>query len=151
MPPSTSDTLPRSAAPAPDHQAGGATALVEAATAELALAEVHRRHGAAARIVQAEKVLRGGVGGFFQRELVQLTVDLEAGGIDVEQRPLTPEDVHDDRVGRRFLDAVQQAMETAGPVIVDFMVKQDEIVFPFIPSGQSVKEMLEEPAHNETS
>jgi acetolactate synthase-1/2/3 large subunit len=49
------------------------------------------------------------------------------------------------------VDAVQQAMETAGPVIVDFMVKQDEIVFPFIPSGQSVKEMLEEPAHNETS
>ena len=47
------------------------------------------------------------------------------------------------------VDAVQQAMETAGPVIVDFMVKQDEIVFPFIPSGQSVKEMLEEPAHNE--
>ena len=49
------------------------------------------------------------------------------------------------------VDAVQQAMETVGPVIVDFMVKQDEIVFPFIPSGQSVKEMLEEPAHNETS
>ena len=49
------------------------------------------------------------------------------------------------------VDAVQQAMETAGPVIVDFIVKQDEIVFPFIPSGQSVKEMLEEPAHNETS
>ena len=49
------------------------------------------------------------------------------------------------------VDAVQQAMETAGPVIVDFMVKQDEIVFPFIPSGQSVKEMLEEPAHNESS
>ena len=49
------------------------------------------------------------------------------------------------------VDAVQQAMETAGPVIVDFMVKKDEIVFPFIPSGQSVKEMLEEPAHNETS
>ena len=49
------------------------------------------------------------------------------------------------------VDAVQQAMETAGPVIVDFMVKQDEIVFPFIPSGQSVKEMLEEPAHNETT
>ena len=49
------------------------------------------------------------------------------------------------------VDAVQQAMETAGPVIVDFMVKEDEIVFPFIPSGQSVNEMLEEPAHNGTS
>jgi acetolactate synthase-1/2/3 large subunit len=49
------------------------------------------------------------------------------------------------------VDAVQQAMETAGPVIVDFMVKQDEIVFPFIPSGQSVNEMLEEPAPKETA
>jgi len=49
------------------------------------------------------------------------------------------------------VDAVQQAMETAGPVIVDFMVKQDEIVFPFIPSGQSVNEMLEEPAPKETT
>ena len=52
---------------------------------------------------------------------------------------------------RDRVDAVQQAMETAGPVIVDFMVKEDEIVFPFIPSGQSVNEMLEEPAHNGTS
>ncbi len=43
-------------------------------------------------------------------------------------------------------DAVQQAMETSGPVIIDFMVKEDEIVYPFIPSGQSVNEMLEEPA-----
>jgi len=31
------------------------------------------------------------------------------------------------------------------------MVKEDEIVFPFIPSGQSVKEMLEEPAHDQAS
>jgi len=30
--------------------------------------------------------------------------------------------------------------------IVDFMVKEDEGLYPFIPSGQSVKEMLEEPA-----
>jgi acetolactate synthase-1/2/3 large subunit len=44
------------------------------------------------------------------------------------------------------VDAVQQAMETAGPVIVDFIVKEDEGLFPFIPNGQSVKEMLEEPA-----
>jgi acetolactate synthase-1/2/3 large subunit len=43
-------------------------------------------------------------------------------------------------------DAVQQAMEAAGPVIVDFIVKEDEGLYPFIPSGQSVKEMLEEPA-----
>ena len=47
------------------------------------------------------------------------------------------------------VDAVRQAMETAGPVIVDFMVKEDEGLFPFIPSGQSVKEMLEEPTLEE--
>ena len=48
-------------------------------------------------------------------------------------------------------DAVRQAMETAGPVIVDFIVKEDEGLFPFIPSGQSVKEMLEEPTPKEIS
>ena len=55
------------------------------------------------------------------------------------------------RVTRKdqVLDAVQQAMETAGPVIVDFMVKEDEGLYPFIPSGQSVKEMLEEPTLEE--
>ena len=42
-------------------------------------------------------------------------------------------------------------METAGPVIVDFIVKEDEGLFPFIPNGQSVKEMLEEPAFEEIS
>ena len=47
------------------------------------------------------------------------------------------------------MDAVRQAMETAGPVIVDFIVKEDEGLYPFIPSGQSVKEMLEEPAPEE--
>jgi hypothetical protein len=39
------------------------------------LAVVHRNHGTGARIIQAEKVLRGGVGGFFTKELVQLTVE----------------------------------------------------------------------------
>ena len=55
------------------------------------------------------------------------------------------------RVTRKdqVVDAVRQAMETAGPVIVDFMVKEDEGLFPFIPSGQSVKEMLEEPTLEE--
>ena len=47
------------------------------------------------------------------------------------------------------VDAVQQAMETVGPVIVDFIVKEDEGLFPFIPNGKSVKEMLEEPMFEE--
>jgi acetolactate synthase-1/2/3 large subunit len=42
--------------------------------------------------------------------------------------------------------AIQQAMATPGPVVVDFVVKQDENVYPMIPAGESVKEMREEPA-----
>jgi acetolactate synthase-1/2/3 large subunit len=42
--------------------------------------------------------------------------------------------------------AIQQAMDTPGPVIVDFIVKQDEHVFPMIPAGESVNEMMEQPA-----
>ncbi len=41
-------------------------------------------------------------------------------------------------------EAVHQAMETSGPVIVDFVVKGDENVYPMIPAGQSVQEMMEE-------
>ena len=41
--------------------------------------------------------------------------------------------------------AIRQAMETPGPVVVDFIVKQDEQVYPMIPAGESVKEMMEEP------
>lgn len=46
--------------------------VVEAPTAEQALAEVNARLGSDASIVEAGKVLRGGVGGFFAREVVQL-------------------------------------------------------------------------------
>ena len=41
--------------------------------------------------------------------------------------------------------AIQQAMDTPGPVIVDFIVKHDEAVYPMIPAGESVNEMLEQP------
>lgn len=41
--------------------------------------------------------------------------------------------------------AIQQAMDTPGPVLVDFIVKQDEHVFPMIPAGESVNEMMEQP------
>ncbi len=52
----------------------GASAVVEAATAEAAIAEVHGRFGAGATIVEARRVLRGGIGGFFAKEHVQLHV-----------------------------------------------------------------------------
>ena len=41
-------------------------------------------------------------------------------------------------------DAIQQAMETPGPVIIDFVVKDTENVYPMIPAGGSVLEMMEE-------
>ena len=41
--------------------------------------------------------------------------------------------------------AIQQAMETPGPVLIDFVVDADENVYPMIPAGESVKEMMEEP------
>ena len=41
--------------------------------------------------------------------------------------------------------AIRQAMETPGPVVLDFIVKQDEQVYPMIPAGESVNEMMEEP------
>ena len=43
-------------------------------------------------------------------------------------------------------EAIQQAMETPGPVVIDFIIKDDENVYPMIPAGESVHEMLEEPA-----
>ncbi len=42
--------------------------------------------------------------------------------------------------------AIQTAMDTPGPVIIDFIVKQDEHVFPMIPAGESVNEIMEEPS-----
>jgi hypothetical protein len=50
----------------------GATAVVEATTTEAAIADVHDRFGPDARILDARRVLRGGIGGFFAREVVQL-------------------------------------------------------------------------------
>ena len=47
-------------------------------------------------------------------------------------------------------EAIQQAMEIPGPVVIDFVVKDDENVFPMIPAGESVHEMLEEPTPERT-
>jgi acetolactate synthase-1/2/3 large subunit len=45
-------------------------------------------------------------------------------------------------------DVVRQAMEIAGPVVIDFVVKDNENVYPFIPAGESVNEMMEEQPAN---
>ena len=45
--------------------------------------------------------------------------------------------------------AIEQAMEFDGPALVDFVVEQEENVYPMIPSGMSVNEMIEEPRPQE--
>ena len=63
--------LPTSETP-PEVPVPGATLVAEGATAEAALADVHARLGPDARILDARRTLRGGIGGFFAREVVQL-------------------------------------------------------------------------------
>ncbi|MDP6548792.1 MAG: biosynthetic-type acetolactate synthase large subunit [Dehalococcoidia bacterium] len=46
----------------------------------------------------------------------------------------------------RVNGAIQEAMETPGPVVIDFRVVEGENVYPMIPAGASVNEMIEEPA-----
>ncbi|MFA9446436.1 hypothetical protein [Egicoccus sp. AB-alg6-2] len=61
-----------SEAPQDTAPVAGATLVAEAATAEAALEEVHATYGPGARIIAAKRVLRGGIGGFFAREVVQI-------------------------------------------------------------------------------
>jgi hypothetical protein len=56
------------------------TVTVEASTAERALAEVNSRLGADAVILDARKIRKGGVAGFFATELVRLEAKPGAGG-----------------------------------------------------------------------
>ncbi|GBD11775.1 Acetolactate synthase large subunit [bacterium HR23] len=41
--------------------------------------------------------------------------------------------------------AIEEACEHPGPVLIDFQVEQEENVYPFIPPGMSVKELMEDP------
>ena len=41
--------------------------------------------------------------------------------------------------------AIQWAMQEPGPVIIDFMVEREENVYPMIPAGESLAEIIEEP------
>ncbi|GBE24894.1 hypothetical protein BMS3Bbin02_01176 [bacterium BMS3Bbin02] len=70
------------------HTADDFIVTVEADTVEQALAEVTTRYGEMTEVVNAEKVHRGGLGGFFAKERVRITVrppDLDSGvaaGVD---------------------------------------------------------------------
>ncbi len=41
--------------------------------------------------------------------------------------------------------AIHQAMEHDGPALVDFVVEQEENVYPMIPPGMTINELMEEP------
>jgi acetolactate synthase-1/2/3 large subunit len=43
------------------------------------------------------------------------------------------------------VDAIKEAMAHPGPVVVDFVVEEEENVYPMIPSGQTTAELMEEP------
>jgi acetolactate synthase-1/2/3 large subunit len=45
--------------------------------------------------------------------------------------------------------AIQQAMDYDGPALIDFVVEEEENVFPMIPAGQTIHEMIEEPVTKE--
>ncbi len=46
--------------------------------------------------------------------------------------------------------AVKRAMETEGTVILDFMIEPEANVFPMIPSGKTVKHIIEAPVEEKT-
>ena len=41
--------------------------------------------------------------------------------------------------------AIMQAMDYDGPAIVDFVVEEEENVYPMIPAGQTINDLIEEP------
>ena len=45
--------------------------------------------------------------------------------------------------------AILEAMDYDGPALVDFVVEEEENVYPMIPAGQTINELIEEPAPEE--
>ena len=45
----------------------------------------------------------------------------------------------------QVMPAILEAMEYDGPAIIDFVVEQEENVYPMIPSGATIHDMMEEP------
>ena len=49
----------------------------------------------------------------------------------------------------QVMPAILKAMEYDGPAIIDFVVEEEENVFPMIPAGQTIHDLIEEPAPQE--
>jgi acetolactate synthase-1/2/3 large subunit len=44
--------------------------------------------------------------------------------------------------------AVRAAQKAAGPVVIDFRVEQEDSVYPMVPAGKSLHDMIRRPKHN---
>jgi acetolactate synthase I/II/III large subunit len=43
------------------------------------------------------------------------------------------------------IPAIEKAMETPGPFLIDFLVEPEENVYPMVPSGEALSKVIEEP------
>jgi acetolactate synthase-1/2/3 large subunit len=43
------------------------------------------------------------------------------------------------------IPAIEKALETEGPFLIDFRVEPEENVYPMVPSGEALSKVLEEP------
>ena len=49
----------------------------------------------------------------------------------------------------QVMPAILKAMEYDGPALIDFVVEEEENVYPMIPAGQTIHQLIEEPAQEE--
>ena len=50
------------------------------------------------------------------------------------------------RVGRRGRDAVARARSAEGTCVIDFQVEQEDTVYPMVPAGADLDNMIRRPA-----
>jgi hypothetical protein len=86
---------------------------VEAETAEEALERISAELGPDARIVAAERVRRGGIAGFFAKEMVQLTAERQGAGASTLAR-LSAEAARRASALSSFSRSLERAMEDPG-------------------------------------
>ena len=39
-------------------------------------------------------------------------------------------------------DAIEEALKTPGPVVMDFVIAPEENVFPMVPAGEAINRMI---------
>ena len=45
----------------------------------------------------------------------------------------------------RVLPAIEFARQTVGPVVIDFRVEKEEVVYPMVPTGAALDAMIRRP------